>query len=57
VTPFAPYLRERIAVFPELTGSRLLREIKELGYTGGHTAVKDFLRSICRSAAGFRAPL
>jgi transposase len=46
VTPFAPYLRERIAAFPELTGSRLLREIKELGYPGGYTAVKDFLRTI-----------
>jgi transposase len=46
VTPFAPYLRERIAAFPELTGSRLLREIKELGYTGGYTAVKDFLRTV-----------
>jgi transposase len=46
VTPFAPYLRERIATFPELTGSRLLREIKELGYAGGYTAVKDFLRTI-----------
>ena len=46
VTPFAPYLRERIAAFPELTGSRLLREIKELGYAGGYTAVKQFLRTI-----------
>jgi transposase len=46
VTPFAPYLRERIAAFPELTGSRLLREIKELGYAGGYTAVKEFLRTI-----------
>jgi transposase len=46
VTPFAPYLRERIANFPELTGSRLLREIRELGYAGGYTAVKDFLRTI-----------
>jgi transposase len=46
VTPFAPYLRERIATFPELTGSRLLREIRELGYSGGYTAVKDFLRAI-----------
>jgi transposase len=46
VTPFAPYLRERIAAFPELTGSRLLREIKELGYPGGYTAVKDFLRTV-----------
>jgi transposase len=46
VTPFAPYLRERIAAFPELTGSRLLREIKELGYAGGYTTVKEFLRTI-----------
>ena len=46
VTPFEPYLRERIAAFPELTGSRLLREIKELGYAGGYTAVKDFLRTV-----------
>jgi transposase len=30
VTPFASYLRERIAAFPELTGSRLRREIREL---------------------------
>jgi len=46
VTSFAPYLRGRIAAFPELTASRLLREIKELGYMGGYTAVKDFLRTI-----------
>src|SRR5580658_4285229 len=42
VTPFAASLRDRIAAFPELTGSRLLREIRELGYAGGYTAVKDF---------------
>jgi transposase len=46
ITPFETYLRERIATFPELTGSRLLREIRELGYSGGYTAVKDFLRPI-----------
>src|SRR5215472_7605806 len=46
VRPFEPYLRERIAAFPELTGTRLLREIKELGYSGGYTAVKDFLRTV-----------
>jgi len=46
VSPFAPYLRERIAAFPKLTASRLLREIKELDYRGGYTAVKDFLRNI-----------
>jgi transposase len=46
VTPVERYLRERIAAFPDLTGSRLLREIKELGYAGGYTALKDFLRTI-----------
>ena len=46
VAAFETYLRERIAAFPELTGSRLLREIKELGYSGGYTAVKDFLRTV-----------
>lgn len=38
------YLRERVKTFPGLTGSRLLRELKELGYQGGYTAVTDFLR-------------
>jgi transposase len=46
VTPFERYLCERLAAFPDLTGSRLLRELRELGYTGGYTAVKDFLRGI-----------
>ena len=44
ITPFERYLRERVAGYPELTGSRLLREIRDLGYAGGYTAVKDFLR-------------
>src|SRR3954464_9584766 len=46
ITPVERYLRERIATFPDLTGSRLLREIKELGYAGGYTALKDFLRTV-----------
>jgi len=46
LTRFTAYLRERIADFPELTGSRLLREIRELGYARGYTAVKDFLRTV-----------
>jgi len=54
VSPFQAYLRERVAAYPELTASRLHRELRELGYDGGYTAVKDFLRSIRpRSAAGF----
>jgi transposase len=33
--PFSRYLRERVAAFPELTGRRLHRELRDLGYTGG----------------------
>jgi transposase len=46
VTPFEAFLRQRVAAFPDLTGSRLLREIRELGYAGGYTVLKDFLRTI-----------
>lgn len=44
IEPFEVYLRERIAGFPDLSGKRLLREIRERGYKGGYTAVTDFLR-------------
>lgn len=44
--PFTSYLRERVKAYPGLTGSRLLRELKELGYEGGYTAVTDFLRDV-----------
>jgi len=44
--PFTGYLRERVRAFPGLTGSRLFRELKEHGYTGGYTAVTDFLREV-----------
>ena len=39
IEPFERYLQERIQAFPDLSGARLLREIRELGYlpitTGG----------------------
>jgi len=44
--PFAAYLRERVAAYPALTGSRLWRELREHGYAGGYTAVTDYLRGI-----------
>ncbi len=44
--PFTGYLRERVKAYPGLTGSRLLRELKERGYRGGYTAVIDFLRDV-----------
>ena len=46
VGPFERYLRERVAAYPDLTGSRLFREIRDLGYGGGYTAVKHFLRGV-----------
>ncbi|GES53732.1 IS21 family transposase [Rhizobium dioscoreae] len=46
IDPFASYLRERVKSYPGLTGSRLFRELRERGYTGGYTAVTDFLRDV-----------
>lgn len=43
---YADYLQERVAAFPELSAKRLMREIRERGYEGGYTAVKDFVREI-----------
>jgi len=48
---FEHYLRERLGAFPQLTGRRLQRELRELGYTGGYSILTDFLREI-RPAAG-----
>ena len=41
MAPFHPCLRERVAACPDLTGNRLHREIRDLGYADGYTAVKD----------------
>jgi len=44
VSPFEPYLRERVAAYPDLTGSRLHREIRDLGYAQ-YRSVRRFPRS------------
>jgi len=44
--PFERYLRERLGAVPELTGRRLHREVREIGYAGGYTALTDLLREI-----------
>ena len=44
--PYQGYVRERVAAWPELSGARLLREIREFGYTGGITQLTDFLRTV-----------
>lgn len=44
--PYRDYLRSRLSEWPELSGQRLLREIRALGYSGGKTILNDFLRQI-----------
>lgn len=51
IDPFTAYLRERVTRYPGLTSKRLFRELKELGYGGGYTAVTDFLRDVRPAAA------
>jgi transposase len=46
LAPFTRYLRERLAAVPQLSGRRLHRELRELGYAGGYSILTDFVRSI-----------
>jgi transposase len=46
LAPIEAFLRERVGRFPDLTGRRLWREMRELGFTGGYSIVTDFLRTI-----------
>lgn len=48
---YRAYLQERVAAYPELRASRLLRELRGLGYRGGYTRLTDFLREIRPAAA------
>ena len=43
LAPYLDYLRERVSAFPELTATRLTREVRERGYAGAYTAVKRFV--------------
>lgn len=44
--PYRDYLKARVQAHSELTGMRLLREIRALGYRGGRTAVTDYLQGV-----------
>lgn len=41
--PYKSYLQTRLKDYPELTGAKLLAEIRTMGYAGGYTAVKNYL--------------
>lgn len=52
--PYRKYLRERVEAYPQMRGTRLLREIRALGYPGGYTQLTAYLRQIRPAAdAGF----
>lgn len=44
--PFEPYLKERLAAYPGLTAVRLWREVKERGYAGGYSVLRDCVRDL-----------
>lgn len=46
IRPFEAFLRERVTRFPDLTGQRLWREIRELGFSGAYSTVTEFLRDV-----------
>jgi transposase len=43
--PFKPYILEKLKEGP-YTAARLYREIKEMGFDGGKTIVKDFIKEV-----------
>lgn len=52
--PYRTYLRERVEAYPRMRATRLLREIRQLGYGGGYTCLTDYLREIRPAAdSGF----
>ena len=44
--PYKDYVRLRLKEVPEISIQRMLREIKEKGYTGAHSILGDFTRPI-----------
>lgn len=44
--PYRVYLENRIKEYPELSGTKLLFEIKRLGYSGGGTILRDYLSTL-----------
>ena len=40
------FLRDRVRAYPQLSATRLLREIRPLGFTGGYSTVKEAIRAL-----------
>lgn len=46
VGPWRSYVKARLEAYPALTAIRLFREIRDLGYPGGYTIVKQYVRQV-----------
>jgi len=46
IDTFREYLSARLNTYPELSSARLFAEIKDLGYRGRYTLLKDLVRSL-----------
>ena len=47
--PYKGLIRRRLASYPELTAQRLYEEVREAGYDGCHSRVRDYLRELRRA--------
>ena len=47
--PYKGILRARLAAYPELTSQRLFEEVREAGYPGSHSRVRDSVRGLRRA--------
>jgi transposase len=43
---FAPKVAELLARFPDITAQRVFEELRDAGFTGGYSGVKDYLRLV-----------
>ena len=44
--PYKAYLAQKLESYPGISATRLLREIKDMGYQGSYTLLTDYLRTI-----------
>ena len=48
---FVDYLQQRVSEYPDLTTTRLLHELRAIGYSGSVTTVKERVRALRRQAS------
>ena len=48
--PYKGIIRARLAAYPERTSQRLFEEVREAGYPGSHSRVRDSVRGLRRAA-------